>query len=143
MSNVNLLKMTDMKQIEMIIKKHKCGWFRHTPRKDFSGILWMVSEKKAKTLRDVETNCGKCKKPDLIGNNWPSQDFGGELALLMAYVSVGIKEIKKKKRLLNTSLPLFTFLFPFAFVFSRSLLPDFLQCLTPDKKLRDSSLRFF
>ena len=30
-------------------------------------------------------------------NNWPSQEFVGELALLMSYVSVGIKESKKKK----------------------------------------------
>ena len=30
---------------------------------------------------------------------WPSQEFGGELALLMAYGPVGIKETKKKKNI--------------------------------------------
>ena len=31
-------------------------------------------------------------------NNWPSQEFGGELALLMPHVPVGVKETKKKKK---------------------------------------------
>ena len=29
--------------------------------------------------------------------NWPSQEFGGDLALFMPYILVGIKETKKKK----------------------------------------------
>ena len=29
-------------------------------------------------------------------NNWPSQEFGGELVLCMPYVPLGIKETRKK-----------------------------------------------
>ena len=32
-------------------------------------------------------------------NNWPSQECGGELALLIPYVPVGIKETMKKKKI--------------------------------------------
>ena len=42
----------------------------------------------------METNCGKGVQES---NNRPSQDLGGELALLMPYVAVGIKETKKKE----------------------------------------------
>ena len=63
-SNMNLLKMADMQQIDVIIKRHKWGWIGHTLQKMSlqwtdklcNGILWMVL---GKTLRDVKTNCGK------------------------------------------------------------------------------------
>ena len=49
---MNLLKMANMQQIDVIIKRHKWGWIGHTLRKDESsvpdklcnGILWMVLE---------------------------------------------------------------------------------------------------
>ena len=57
-------------------------------------------KKKGETLRDVETICGNGMrtKPGQIWNNWPSQDFGVELALLMLCVPVGIKGIKRKRK---------------------------------------------
>ena len=49
-SNVNLLKMADIQQIDVIIKRHKWGWIGQTlrkmtiqwPDKLCNGILWMV-----------------------------------------------------------------------------------------------------
>ena len=38
-SNMNLLKMADMQQIDVIIKRHKWGWIGHTLRKDESSYL--------------------------------------------------------------------------------------------------------
>ena len=37
-SNMNLLKMAKMQQIDIIIKKHKLGWIVHTLRKDESSV---------------------------------------------------------------------------------------------------------
>ena len=61
---MNLLKMADMQQIDMIIRRHKWGWIGHIlrkmslqwPDKLCNGILWMVLEEKR---GDLETNCGK------------------------------------------------------------------------------------
>ena len=39
MSNVNLLKMVDMQQIDLIIKRHIWGWMGHTLRKDESSLV--------------------------------------------------------------------------------------------------------
>ena len=49
-SHMNLLKMADMQQIDVIIKIHKWGWIGHTLRKDESlvarqamqWIIWMI-----------------------------------------------------------------------------------------------------
>ena len=35
---MNLLKMADMQQIDVIIKRHKWGWIGHTLRKDESSV---------------------------------------------------------------------------------------------------------
>ena len=53
-SNTNLLKMADMQQIDVIIRRHKRGWIGHNLRKESlqwpdklcNGILWMVLEEK-------------------------------------------------------------------------------------------------
>ena len=37
-SNMNLLKMADMQQIDVIIKRHKRGWIGHKLRKDESSV---------------------------------------------------------------------------------------------------------
>ena len=37
-SNMNLLKMADMQQIDVITKRHKCGWIGHTLRKYESSV---------------------------------------------------------------------------------------------------------
>ena len=54
-----------------------------------------IGRKKVRTCetwrRTVERECKNLNK------TWPDQEFGGELALLMPYVPVGIKETKKKK----------------------------------------------
>ena len=34
----------------------------------------------------------------MVTFNWPSQEFDGELTLLMPYIPFGIKETKKKKK---------------------------------------------
>ena len=36
--NMNLLKMADTQQIDVIIKRHKWGWIGHTLRKDESSV---------------------------------------------------------------------------------------------------------
>ena len=36
--NMNLLKMADMQQIDVIIRRHKWGWIGHTLRKDESSV---------------------------------------------------------------------------------------------------------
>ena len=100
---MNLLKMADMKQIDVIIKRHKCEKISFQwPDKVCNGILWMVlEEKRGELVRHGDElwkgSAGIQKKPGLIGNNWFSQEFDGELALLMPYIPVGIKETKKKK----------------------------------------------
>ena len=54
----------------------------------------------------------KADPPVLDGNktqdNWPSQQFGGELALLMSNVPVGIKEASKKKKPISMLFCFFT-----------------------------------
>ena len=35
---MNLLKMADMQHIDVIIKRHKCGWIGHILRKDESSV---------------------------------------------------------------------------------------------------------
>ena len=62
----------------------------------------MVLQKERETLKDVETNCEtECNNLNKIWSDlkmiWPSQEFGGELTLLMPHVSVGNKKIKKQK----------------------------------------------
>ena len=84
-SNTNLCKMADMQQIDVIIRRHK--W----------NPLDGIGRKKGRPCetwrRTVERECKNLNKI------WPdqSQEFGGELALLMPYVPVGIKETKKNK----------------------------------------------
>ena len=61
-NTMDLLKMTDMQQIDVIIKRHKWDSIGHTVRKDESsvarlcnGILWMVlGEKRRDLVRPAE-----------------------------------------------------------------------------------------
>ena len=107
---MNLLKMADMQQIDVIIKRHIWGWIGHTLRKDESSVARQAMQwnpldgiiKKGRPCetwrRTVERECKNLNKtwPDL--KQLASQEYGGELAFLMPYVPVGIKEIKKKKK---------------------------------------------
>ena len=69
-SNPNLLKMAAMQQIDLIIKRHKCGWIGNTLRKDEPSVarhamqwdaLDVISRRKWKRIetwrRTVETEC--------------------------------------------------------------------------------------
>ena len=61
-SNMNLLKMADMQQIDVIIKRHKYGCIVHTLRKDGPTSYAIKSsgcycKKKGQTLWDVERQC--------------------------------------------------------------------------------------
>ena len=85
-----------MQQIDVIIKRHKWGWIG---RKDESSVARQamqcnpqdgIGRKKGRTC--VTWRRGKGEQES---NNWLSQEFGGELALLRPYVSVEIKETKK------------------------------------------------
>ena len=102
--------MADMEQIAVIIKRHKWGWIGQTLRKDESSVdrqamqwnlLDSIGRKKERPCetwrRTVARECKNLNKtwPDL--NNWPIEEFGGELALLLQNVPVGIKETRKKK----------------------------------------------
>ena len=43
-SNMNLSKMADMQQIDVIIKRHKWGWIGHIQRKDESSVARQAME---------------------------------------------------------------------------------------------------
>ena len=73
---------------------------------EYFGWYW---EKKGKTLRDVAPQFHVQVPQECKNLNWPSQDLGGDLALLMPYVPVGIKEIKKKICKFNVEDDLFKF----------------------------------
>ena len=47
---MNLLKMADMQQIDVIIIRHKWGWIGQWPDKLCNGILWMVLGEKSGPL---------------------------------------------------------------------------------------------
>ena len=60
------------------------------PDKQCNGILWMVlgEERRDPARCGDELWRGSARietKPGLIGNNWPIQAFGGELALIWVY----------------------------------------------------------
>ena len=87
---MNLLKMADMQQIDVMIKRHKWGWIGHTLRIDEGSVArqavqWNpldgIGRKKGRSCetwrRTVERECKNLNK------TWRSQEFGGELALLM------------------------------------------------------------
>ena len=75
---MNLLKMADIQQIDVIIKRHKWGWIGHTLRKDESSVerqamqwnsLDGIGRKKGRPCetwrRTVE---GECKN---LNKTWP------------------------------------------------------------------------
>ena len=99
---MNLLKRAEMQHIDVIIQWHKYDWIGHTLRNDESSVArqamqWNpldgIGRKKGRPCeiwrRTVERECKNLKKPGLIWNKCPSQDFFGELALLMPSVPVG------------------------------------------------------
>ena len=68
----------------------------------------------------VERECKSLKKTDLIWNSWPSQEFGGELAMLMPYGPVRIKEIKNNNN--NNNKVILKSLYVFLQIFCNDLL---------------------
>ena len=86
------------------------GWIGHTLRKDKSSVTlqamqWNpldgIGRKTGRPCetwrRTVERECRNLNKTWLDLKQLAQSRFGGELALLMPYVLVGIKETKKKK----------------------------------------------